>query len=131
MAIGFTPRKFRTNIETCHALMASEYYVLQLMGKTGAEIFLLHSIIENNPLFDVHMTLMAENHTSSQFAQIEMLDMGIFQMDLRNLRDNTPHSNEAWEKLLDITYPNPEGETTDLNANALGSFRVSSYFLHE
>ena len=130
MAAGFTPRKFQMNTETCQALMISEHGISKLVGNTGATRVLLDIIIEDNPLFDVRIMLMAENITLSPSAQTRMLKKETLRMDLQNLRDDTHHGidREAWKRLFDVIHPrpeNPQGEARDRNANILPTFRVS------
>ena len=136
MAAGFTPGKFHTDIETDHALMILEHCMSKLIERIEAEHIVIDAIIENNPRFDVCITLTAVNQTSSPFAQTKKQQMEKIQVDLRNLRVNTHHGmdREGWERVFDGVHSRleyPEGEARDPNTNIVRSFRVSLGFLLE
>lgn len=110
--------------------MISEHCISKLVGRTGAIRALLDDIIEDNPLFDVRIMLMAENNTSSPLAQTDVLKTETCRMDLRNLRNDTRHGidQEAWERVFDVINSrpdNPERGVRDRNANIVRTFRVS------
>lgn len=136
MAAGFTPGKFHTNVETCHALMILGHCISKLIGRTEADHIGIGAIIEDNPLFDVCIALTAVDQTSSPFAQTKKQEMEKIQVDLRNLLDNTHHGldREGWQRVFDVIHARPEypeGEARDPNTNIVRSFRVSLGFLHE
>lgn len=98
-----------------------------VMRSADARRSLLDSIINDNPLFDVRITLELESHTFSSLVPTTISER--YPLDLRSLRDDLHHSNgrPGWESLLDAIFTaleNSEKNAGNSRVNNLNTFEV-------